>query len=97
MAPTGRLWGSRVPTWGLTLKAKGFHSLMGMLAAELKGRGLAFDFGDGVVAVGLEQGMREVALPPLVDRCETAAKEQWPGVVAAYLDETLAPPPPAVR
>ena len=90
MAPTGRLWGSRVPTWGLTPKAKGFHALMGMVAAELKSRGLAFDFGDGIVSVGVPQGSKQVALPPLVDRCEAAGREQWQGVVAGYMDEALA-------
>jgi hypothetical protein len=90
MAPTGRLWGSRVPTWGLTLKAKGFHALMGMVAAELKSRGLAFDFGEGVVTVGWAKGSKEIALPPLVDRCETCDREQWQSVVAGYLDEALA-------
>jgi hypothetical protein len=91
MATMGKMWGSRVPPWGLPLSAKGYHALMAMVAAELKSRGATFDFGDAAVIVEAAGERSEIDLKRLVDACVGKGREEWGPQVARHLDENLRP------
>ena len=78
-----------MPGWALTLSAKGYHALMAMVAADLKARGIHFDFGDSAVMVE-ESGRRTaIDLPPLVDVCSGRQRDEWAALVTTHLDQAL--------
>ena len=89
MTAMGKLWGSRVPGWALTVSAKGYHALMAMVAADLKSRGLDFDFGDAAVTVERDGRRTAIELPPLVDACSGKQRGEWAGVGTSHLDAVL--------
>lgn len=90
--PTGKLWGSRVPAWGLTLTAKGYHSLMAIVAAELKSREVPFDFVDNLVVADRKGARVEILLPPLVADCSGVTRGEWAAIVARHVEGALAEP-----
>ena len=89
MPPIGKLWGSRVPAWGLLLSAKGYHALMAKVAAELKARDIAFDFGDGSVTLEAAGKRAELDLKSLAETCSSRGREEWEGLVAQRLDDLM--------
>ena len=91
MPPIGKLWGSRVPAWGLMLSAKGYHALMAKVAAELKSRDIAFDFCDSSVTFEASGKRAELDLKVLAESCAGKGREEWEGIVASQVDASLPP------